>query len=158
MSQLEATRQGFEFGRDGPNVILVGLDASQMYAEGSEASLRAAAYAAGLARRQDARMVAVWVRPPVAIADTFVETVDEIGRERDAGEAQVRAAVEEAAEHFDLRATSLRVCEGDPFDEVTAVAEEVGVDAIVVGASSQRLGSLTVRLIRDGRWPITVVP
>lgn len=158
MSQVETSGQRFELGRDGPNVIVVGLDASQLYGEGSQASLHAAAYAAGLARRQDARVVAVWVRPPVAIADTFAETVDEIGRERDAGEAQVRAAVEEAAEHYDVPAASLRVCEGDPFDELTAVAEEVRADAIVVGASSQRLGSLAVRLIRDGRWPITVVP
>lgn len=158
MSQVEEARRGFELGNDGPDVIVVGLDASQLQGEESQASLHAAAYAAGLARRQGARLVAVWVRPSVAFADTFVETREEITRERDAREADLRATVEEAAEHYAVPAASLLVREGDPFHELAAVAEDVRADAVVVGASTQRLGSLAVRLIRDGRWPITVVP
>jgi nucleotide-binding universal stress UspA family protein len=158
MTQTEVDRRGFELGNDGPNVIVVGLDASQIHGEGSQASMHAAAYAAGLARREGARMVAVWVRPSIALADTFVETQDDIARARDAGEADVRATVDEAAEHYAVPAASLLVREGDPFHELAAVADEVRADAVVVGASTQRLGSLAVRLIRDGRWPITVVP
>src|SRR5580700_2959065 len=44
----------FELGTDGPSVILVGVDESVTAA-------RAAAYAAGLARRQGARVVTVYV-------------------------------------------------------------------------------------------------
>ena len=44
----------FELGTDGPSAIVVGVD-------GSATSLRAGAYAAGLARRQRARLVAVYV-------------------------------------------------------------------------------------------------
>jgi hypothetical protein len=47
----------FELGTDGPKVILVGVD-------DSVTSLRAGAYAAGLARRQGARLVVVYVEQP----------------------------------------------------------------------------------------------
>lgn len=46
----------FELGTDGPSVILVGVD-------DSTTSSRAGWYAAGLARRQRARIVAVFVSP-----------------------------------------------------------------------------------------------
>jgi hypothetical protein len=44
----------FEFGTDGPSLIVVGVD-------GSRTSLRAAAYAAGLARRQHSRLLVIVV-------------------------------------------------------------------------------------------------
>src|SRR5206468_4072264 len=44
----------FELGTDGPTVILTGVD-------GSRTSMRAGAYAGGLARRQGALLVAVYV-------------------------------------------------------------------------------------------------
>src|ERR1700745_3441919 len=51
---------GFELGTDGPKVILAGVD-------DSVTSLRAGAYAAGLARRQGARLVIVYVERPSAM-------------------------------------------------------------------------------------------
>lgn len=41
-------------------------------------------------------------------------------------------------------------------------AEELTADAVVVGASEQAghriIGSVAVRLVKAGRWPVTVVP
>jgi nucleotide-binding universal stress UspA family protein len=51
---------------------------------------------------------------------------------------------------------------GDPYTELKRVAEEVRADAVVVGASAKAghrfVGSLAVRLVKAGRWPVTVVP
>lgn len=66
--------------------------------------------------------------------------------------------VQKMADHFRIPAATLVIREGDPFEELTTVAESLHADAIVVGASDQRLGSLAVRLVRHARWPITVVP
>ena len=56
----DAEGGAFELGTDGPKVILVGLD-------DSVTSMRAGAYAAGLARRQGARLVCVYVARPSAM-------------------------------------------------------------------------------------------
>jgi Universal stress protein family len=75
---------GFERGTDGPRVLLVGVD-------GSPTSLRAAAYAAGLARRQQARLVAVYVTAPVSPLE--VQLPDGGALER-AGRTQLAAELE----------------------------------------------------------------
>jgi len=54
------------------------------------------------------------------------------------------------------------VARGDPYTELKRVADEMRADAVVVGASAQAghrwIGSLAVRLVKAGRWPVTVVP
>jgi nucleotide-binding universal stress UspA family protein len=157
-AMTQGRESGFELGTDGPGVILVGLDASQIGRPGAQSSLNAGAYASGLARRQGARLVAVWVRPRVAYASTMAETTEVIGRKRQEAAAEARDAVAWAAEHYGIPEASLVIREGEPFEELTRVAEEVHADAIVVGSSAQRLGSLAVRLVKDARWPVTVVP
>jgi nucleotide-binding universal stress UspA family protein len=149
----------FELGTDGPKVILVGVD-------DSVTSLRAGAYAAGLARRQRARLVIVYVEQLSAIygaaaagggADvifagdrTLSETAADLRR---------RAEAEAARLGLDLTFVAAR---GDPYTELKRVADEVRADAVVVGASTKAghrwIGSLAVRLVRAGRWPVTVVP
>ena len=150
--------EGFELGTDGPKVILVGVD-------DSVTSLRAGAYAAGLARRQRARLVVVYVErfsPMLGAA---------------AGTAPAAVAAEQQALHSqsdDLRkrveAESARIGitaefvtgQGNPYTEIMRIADEVRADAVIVGASMQAghrfAGSLAVHLVKAGKWPVTVVP
>jgi nucleotide-binding universal stress UspA family protein len=154
MAGLGDGETAFELGTDGPRVILVGFD-------GSATSLRAGAYAAGLARRQRARLVVVHVAATPALAmlvperpwpveETLAAVSDGLRRQVEAGAAYAGIAVEFVA----LR--------GDPFLELSRVATEMQADAVIVGASMRAghrlLGSLAVRLVRAGRWPVTVVP
>ena len=145
----------FELGSDGPSVIVVGLD-------GTESSMRAAAYAAGLARRQGSRLVAVWVRPEAALTTLFIEAAGALAEAQHELEEELRRSVEGAAAYYGLSGATLVVVTGDPFRELVRVADEVHADVLVVGASTHTghrlVGSLGVRLVRTGRWPVTVVP
>jgi nucleotide-binding universal stress UspA family protein len=147
----------FELGTDGPSVILVGVD-------NSTTSIRAGWYAAGLARRQRARIVAVYVSPLASFGAAGL------------GGAALTVAKEEAfrasAEDMEQRARAISTelgisvtvitARGDPYAEICRIADEVRADAIVVGASAHAghrfVGSLAVRLVRAGKWPVTVVP
>lgn len=145
----------FERGTDGPKVILAGLD-------GSSTSWRAASYAAGLARRQNALLALVYVQPytpsgaalgvPVSQADTGIA-------------AQLLAEIRESAERlqgtFKVR-WEFHTFRGDPYGGLAAAADQLTADAVVVGASERAghrlVGSVAVRLVKAGRWPVTVVP
>jgi nucleotide-binding universal stress UspA family protein len=145
---------GFELGTDGPATLVVGLD-------GSDTAWRALHYAVGQARRQNSRVVAVHAQH----APVFVGT-----------QVAVSAATEEADEQFrqELRTevealgrdhgvpTQLVAVSADPVLALAKVADEVRADAIVVGASEQAghrlFGSVAVRIVRAGNWPVTVVP
>jgi nucleotide-binding universal stress UspA family protein len=145
---------GFELGTDGPSAILVGVD-------GSETSLRAAAYAAGLARRQGTKLVAVYARNrPAAMFPAGLAT-KEILDAQDEVEAQLRAALKTQTASWGLNAY-LVVRDGDPMTVLSEVAREVRADALIVGTSASPghriAGSLAVRLVRARRWPVTVVP
>ncbi len=144
----------FELGTDGPSRILVGID-------GSPSSMRAGAYAGGLARRQGSQLIALYVMPTdgmaaqvVATAGALLETQGEIAE-------QLRTTVHEGAAHVGVDAQFV-VRRGNPYRELLAVADELRVDAIVVGASTQSgrrfVGSLAGRLVRHAAWPVTVVP
>ncbi len=149
----------FELGTDGPKVILVGVD-------DSVTSLRAGAYAAGLARRQRARLVIVYVEQlsamyGAAAAGGGADAI--LAGERTLSEtaADLRRRAEAEAERLGLDLTFV-AARGDPYTELKRVADQVRADAVVVGASTKAghrwIGSLAVRLVRAGRWPVTVVP
>jgi nucleotide-binding universal stress UspA family protein len=148
----------FELGTDGPKVILVGID-------DSVTSLRAGAYAAGLARRQRARLVCVYVEQLTAMygasAAAGAGVIAAQGEALEETAADLRRRVEEGAAYVGVPATFV-TARGDPYTELSRVAEEVRADAVVVGASMKAghrwIGSLAVRLVRAGRWPVTVVP
>lgn len=147
----------FELGTDGPAVILVGAD-------DSTTSLRAGWYAMGLARRQGARLIAVFVSP-IASVGTASAGGAALAVAKDQAFAAVvddmRHRATEAAEEFGISLTFV-ARRGEPFTEICRVAEEVRADAIVVGASAKAghrfVGSLAIRLVKAGKWPVTVVP
>ena len=148
----ETDSRRFEFGNDGPSVIMAGID-------GSATSLRAGAFAAGLARRERARLVCVFVKTAPAYITVPGGLTAAIPDDDEA--AQLRRLVAEGASYHDIP-VELVVTRGDPYMELTRLAAELYADLVVVGASTHAghrlIGSLAVRLVRAGKWPVTVVP
>ncbi|BEP12607.1 universal stress protein [Acidothermaceae bacterium B102] len=148
---------GFELGTDGPTVVLTGVD-------GTRTSMRAAAYAAGLARRQGALLVAVYVSGVGAAGGFAGLSAGSLAAvtmsSREYGE-QLRAEGTAAAAQLGIRFRFI-TAEGDPYRELTRIADEVRAETVIIGASEaaghRLVGSLAVRLVRAGKWPVTVVP
>lgn len=153
--QHEQQAPRFERGTDGPKVIVVGVD-------GSASSLRALAYAAGLARRQHALLAVVYVQPVMAagaaLGAPVGETMDEIAEDL---VTHIRESAERVRGIFDIR-WEFHTFRGDPYNGLVKAADELKADAVVVGASEHAghriIGSVAIRLVKAGRWPVTVVP
>ena len=134
-------------------VMLVGVD-------GSESSLRARAYAAGLARRSGAQLVVLFVRQIGALASlgtgaaVIEQTEDEIAAEL-RSDCQIFRELAGIDVEFIERA-------GNPYRVLMEIAAKRQADAIIVGASQQTghrlIGSLAVHLVRNATCPVTVVP
>jgi len=138
-------------------VMLVGVD-------GSESSLRARAYAVGLARRSHAYLIMVYVRQlstmtafapgpgTAAIEEAEDEVAAELRREMSLLANDLGPALD----------AELIECTGSPYQALNQIATERRADAIIVGASKQAghrfVGSLAVHLVRNAICPVTVVP
>lgn len=144
----------FEQGTDEPSRILVAVD-------GSEESLRAGAYAAGMARRQGARLVVVYVRQISGLISSVPTAVGAAIQMHAAIVEDLRRQAEREQKRLGVEITIVERT-GDPYTEITHVAEELQVDAVVVGSSThagrRRVGSLVGKLVKGARWPIIVVP
>lgn len=124
---------------------------------------RAAWYAAGLARRQRARLIVVFVAPlgsaAGSLAGASIIVAEDQAHEEMA--ASMRARAEAVGQELGVSIEFI-TAHGDAYSEIKRIADEMRADAIVVGASAKAghrlIGSLAVRLVRAGKWPVTVVP
>ncbi|SNQ50185.1 Universal stress protein UspA-like protein [Frankia canadensis] len=145
----------FELGTDGPRSIVAGVD-------GSRTSMRAAAFAAGLARRQSSRLVIVYVASPSVWAAVSPAPLGEAAAQIvDAVADEVRTLIQERYTELGIPVRFL-IRTGDPLDGIRRTAAEVQADMVAVGASESAghrlVGSLAGRLVRSGKWPVVVVP
>ena len=135
-------------------MIVVGVD-------GSDSSIHAGAYAVGMARRMDASLVAVYVHTLGVYAVAAPAAIPLLRATQADVVADMRRQVAESGIVDDLDFEMIER-HGNPYKEIVAVATERRADAVVVGASSQAghrlVGSLAVHLVRDAKWPVTVVP
>ena len=147
-------RRRFELGTDGPQVIVAGVD-------GSPTSLRAGAYAAGLARRQRARLVVVHVATAPVLAMLASDQPWPVEEMLADTEEDLRAQVRAGAAHVGIPVEFV-TARGEPFGQLSRIASELRADAVVVGASTRAghriVGSLGGRLVRAGKWPVIIVP
>jgi nucleotide-binding universal stress UspA family protein len=138
----------------GVPLLLVGID-------GSDTSLRAGAYAGGMAMRLRARLVCLYVRSYALAGGAAAAAVPSMQQAQDEISAELREMVESQSVRLGLRAEYIERV-GNPFAEIVKLADELPADAVIVGASTKAghrfVGSLAVHLVRASRWPITVVP
>lgn len=144
----------FELGTDGPTTILTAVD-------GSITSLRAGAYAAGLARRERAHLIVVTVSTTPAVGAMAPSALAILSETADSLARDVQDEARKALQRLEVVGELVGV-HGDPYTEIVRIADQRRADAVIVGASTKAghrlIGSLAGRLVRAGKWPVTVVP
>ncbi|GAA0525649.1 hypothetical protein GCM10011581_14260 [Saccharopolyspora subtropica] len=153
VAEGDRTEREFEIGKDGLGGIVVGMD-------GSPASFHAAAWAAGLARRERARLVLVYVE---AVGGVAYWSPMGVAVASEAAESLVEELKKEVVSHLkwvdiDWDFVHHR---GDPAVGLEQVAEQYRADLIVVGRSRRRgglLGTVPATLVVEAVRPVVVVP
>jgi nucleotide-binding universal stress UspA family protein len=135
-----------EIAKDGLAVIVVGVD-------GGERALHAAAWASGLARRERARLVLVYVE---SITSPAYWSPIGMATAAEAATAFVEELHRAAAAYLDPAGVSWELvhCRGNVAHGLEAVAEDKRADCIVVGCGS----GVARALVNDARRPVVVVP
>lgn len=147
-----ADARGFEIAKDGVGDLVVGYD-------GTDPSIDALAFATGLARREQARLIVTFVGSSAMLSSLSPDP---------GGLASIDAIADELYERVSSTIGEFGVSwrferrRGDVAHELEALAEEYKADTIVVGRSgskvSRLLGSVAASLLRTSRRPVIVVP
>jgi nucleotide-binding universal stress UspA family protein len=143
---VPSQRRDFENGKDGLAVIVVGVD-------GGARALHATAWATGLARRERAELVLVYVE---AITSPAYWSPIGMATAAEAAGALVDELHQAAAAYLDPAGVQWELVHyrGDPAHGLETIAEDRRADCIVVG----RGGGVARSLINDARRPVVVVP
>lgn len=156
LNAFESTKDSYG-PRPAPSArtILVGVD-------GSDTAMRAAAFAFGMARRQNARLVVTFVACHSSLAALSPAVASVFEHEATAHlHAELSGQIRSAAEELDVPVTFVKTF-GDPYTTLRDSADRCQADMVVVGASQQAghriAGSVATKLIRSGHWPVLVVP
>lgn len=153
---FQSTVERFGPRRDpAARAILAGID-------GTDTAMRAAAFAFGMARRQDSRLIVVFVACPSPLVPLRPAVATLL--EHDTAThlyAELRDQMRTAAEELAVPVTVVRAF-GDPYTTLRDTADRCHADTVVVGASQKAghrfAGSVATKLIRAGHWPVLVVP
>ncbi|ADL58881.1 MULTISPECIES: universal stress protein [Methanothermobacter] len=133
--------------------------------DGSECSMKAAKYAIETARQNQAELIALSVTETKALQNLPVEELTRKVTELFRRESEeVLERVEELASSMEGSVKVRKmILEGPSADTILRVADEEGVDLIVVGASGKHalerfiLGSVSEKVVRHSTVPVLVV-
>lgn len=150
---MSAAPPEFEIGKDGVGVVVLGYD-------GSPPSTHAAAWAAGLARRENGLLLAVFVEQ---LSSPAYWTALSGAAAGEASLDYVRELRDEAGPLLDERGVRWEMMygQGDPAKVLESIAEERRADCIVVGRSRHRgglLGTVPKSLLSHASRPVVIVP
>jgi len=138
------------------NKLLVAVD-------GSEPSIRAARFAAELAKGQSAQLTLVYVVAPFPIVPGDLPVgVDELNQSMEKFGQKVLREAQDALGGGTLKVDA-RLLHGHPATEIDALAKQEGYGLIAVGSrgggglARLLLGSVADRLVRTAETPVVVV-